>query len=156
MDAREAFKYGFIANCLTKGISEFDDMIKVAEEAQYKPRTEEKTKQADESSNPFPSPSTLWNTPSALAGWAMPVGIGVGAAALLLPFALGKYIGTALGHRAGELGLKGSNPTIDPADVDTIKRQEYINEYQRQAQRLRRFVAERDKKKDSPPAYSPY
>lgn len=116
MNDREAFKFGFIQQCIEVGLTTPQDMLSVV-------------KQAGMGAGPL---ALLYSGGEALKGlagavqefgsWALP-------AALVAPPA----IGYGLGRLAGRAGN-----SVSDTDVEGVKNQELIDEYRQQASRLRR------------------
>lgn len=113
MNAREAFKFGFISRCIEDGLTSpaaiHDRLTKTA----------------------VLSLSDVTAVPKGIWGGIKDIGkagLGVGALGIVAPALLGAAGGT----------LAAKMTDVDDRDVDELKNQEVIEEYRRQAERLRR------------------
>jgi len=125
LNAREAFKVGFLARCVEDGLSpdEMLDRVKFAAELLEKRA----------------------GIISTLGGKLADVGQGIGSAALGYGLPLALAAPPILGGVAG-YGLARATD-IDDTDIDDVKDREVMDEYVRQTARLKRQRAARDYQK---------
>lgn len=111
LSPREAFQIGFLARCAELGLTaaETEKVASAAQDLLVKQGL---------------SLESLWNPAKSLVGSGLQAGV-LGAA--LAPPALGAAAGYGLGRLTD----------VDDEDVDSVKQQELIDEYMRQAERLR-------------------
>jgi len=133
----ETFKAGFLTRCVEEGISTDEALSRVKSASD---RLDAMEKQAD-----IPGYGIVKDILKGVAGVATPV---VSKATELLS-AAGIFGPPALGGLAGYGVSKMTD--VDEEDVDDIKKQELIDEYQRQAAKLKQskaLRAYRDKRKE--------
>lgn len=124
MNAQDAFKAGFLSRCVENnlGASEMLERIKEAEAM------------LDKVANPLDWPGDIvggaWNLAKSVGEKALTYGVPT---AILAPPILGGLAGAGLAKATD----------ISDTDVDDIKDKEVIDEYRRQADRLRRVQAVR-------------
>lgn len=134
----ESFKAGFLTRCVEEGISTDEALSRVKTASAQLDAVE---KQAD-----LPGYGILKDLLRGAAGLAKPVlqkGLDLGtSAAIFGPAALGGVAGYGMSKLTD----------VDEEDVDDVKKQELIDEYRRQADRLRQskaLRAYRDRRKSS-------
>jgi hypothetical protein len=114
LSKQEAFKFGFITNCVEEGLSIEDMRARVKKASDCLDALE---KQGGGFSEIVDDAGDLFKTVARTAGGAL----------LFAP--------PALGAAAGYIHSKATD--VDDDDVEDIKSQELIDEYERQAERLR-------------------
>lgn len=109
LNARENFKFAFLARCIESGLTTPEEI-------------HQRVKQAlDELARPVEKKAGFWDALSNLGGWTIAGGL-----------AAPPIVGAGLGYAAARAG------DVDDADVEEVKRQEVIDELRRQAERIRR------------------
>jgi len=121
LNPQEAFKVGFLARCVQDGLSPEQMLYSVKQAAVLF------EKKAFLGNLLGSAASTVGGAAQGLAGYAIP-------AALIAPPVLGGLAGYGLAKATD----------IDDTDVDDIKNRELLQEYRRQAEKLRRQKAVRD------------
>jgi hypothetical protein len=117
LSKQEAFKFGFITNCVEEGLSIEDMRVRVKKASDCLDALESLEKQGGGFSELVDDAGDLFKTVARTAGGAL----------LFAP--------PALGAAAGYLHSKSTD--VDDDDVEDIKSQELIDEYERQAEKLR-------------------
>ena len=112
MDAREAFKFGFLARCIDAGYTTPAEIHQAIKTAMVKSAGGLGLGDVAKGIGELGSSALGWGIPLALA--APPVA----------------------GYMAGNLAAKATD--VDDYDTDEAKRQELVDEYKRQAARTRR------------------
>lgn len=131
MNARQTFKAEFIARCIAGGVTDPAAMAKVARDAAAGLRKA--------------SADPLAVSADAAKGVAGKVFNWGGALALAAPPILGAVAGHSLGRVVGD----------EDYDVEEARKQEVIDTYAREADRLRRQALVRRSGRGGPAAYSP-
>ena len=111
MNAREAFKFGFVSRCVEQGLTTPEQMLAACETGFGK----------SAAFDPFKLLGAVGDTVGSAASWLIP-------AAIAAP--------PIAGYGLGRLAAKATD--ADDFDTDEAKRQELIDEYHTQAARARR------------------